>query len=118
MLSSLDRDILDHIVDYVTGETNLREFKRWFVPVRWKIASQRTPVSVPVGTIDLRLMEFSDGHWTEDQLKRQITLLIGHQAWNLLPSQEAASAVARHLSASRTRNYDHRVGRGLLTGVA
>src|ERR1700736_6735989 len=70
MVTHLDLDIRERLVAYLTGEIGLRDFRAWYVPTAWNVNTRRHgPIEDLVNEIDLRLAEFTNGHWSEDELR-------------------------------------------------
>src|SRR5260370_36704832 len=61
------------LVKYLTGTKSLRAFRRWFVPATWDIG-EGAPVGMRklVYEIKLRLAEYSNGHWSESELRAKL----------------------------------------------
>ena len=73
MESSLDHDIRERLARYLRGETRLRDFDAWFVPATWEVDQERDPVAYDLtNEIYLRLAEYSNGQWTEAELKDRL----------------------------------------------
>ncbi len=77
MQASLDRAVREHLARYLRGETSLRDFDAWFVPATWEVSQERDPVAHDLtNEIYLRLAEYSNGHWTEAELKDLLRPLV------------------------------------------
>lgn len=71
MQSSLDLEIREWLARYLAGEISLRAFQEWFLPIAWNVEESENPGAVELAyDIELRLFEFSNGDWTEDELRR------------------------------------------------
>jgi hypothetical protein len=73
MTREIDLEIRDWLGQYLDEAITLSQFEERFVPVAWGIprtANQRTLGLV--GEIELRLAEFSNGHWTEAELRTKL----------------------------------------------
>ena len=70
MSHSLDFNIREQLAEYLAGEISLREFEDWFFPETWDInlVDNIALLNLVYG-IKLRLAEFSNGDWTEDELR-------------------------------------------------
>ncbi len=69
-MSRLDLEISYRLARYVTGEESLAEFRRWLLPLVWNLAEPgNDEVSQLANQVELRLAEFLNGHWTEDDLR-------------------------------------------------
>lgn len=69
-MSSFDVALREQLARYVAGEITLAEFRRWFLPQIWDLAEDDQSVSPITRRVELRLAEFMNGHWSEDDLKR------------------------------------------------
>ena len=77
MTHTLDREIQDRLVGYLAGEVSLSEFRNWFDSATWDFEQAANPILAELmGEITLRLAEYSDGHWTEEELRRKLTPLV------------------------------------------
>lgn len=74
MPSSFEPDLRSWLAAYVSGRVSLREFQEWFVPRAWIIDADADPNQAELaGHIELLLAEWSNGHWTEDELKDKLS---------------------------------------------
>jgi len=86
MRRSLDIEIRDKLASYLVGEISLRDFEDWFVPVSWNVIHSGNQVAVNlVYEIELWIAEFSDGFWSEDELKDQLRPLVENYRIELEP---------------------------------
>ncbi|MBV9282276.1 MAG: hypothetical protein JOZ41_19515 [Chloroflexi bacterium] len=70
MLTSLDQEIRAQVRRYVAQQIRLDEFTEWFLPVMWRAEeSGDQTVADLASKIDLRLIEHSNGDWTEAELR-------------------------------------------------
>ena len=74
MLASLEREIREAVTRYIAGRISLRQFQEWFAPRTWDIDSMIAAGQLRklVNEIDLLLAEFSNDHWTEQELKNKL----------------------------------------------
>ena len=74
----LDLDIHDQLVQYVAGETTLLAFRDWFDSSSWDLEERGANQDAfrLAGEVELRLAEFSNGHWTESELRSKLLPLI------------------------------------------
>lgn len=74
MPPSLELQIRQAVTEYIAGRASLREFQEWFAPRTWDIGSMAQTGELPrlANEIDLLLAEFSNGHWTEQELKNKL----------------------------------------------
>lgn len=76
-MSGLDLEISYRLVRYITGDESLADFRRWLLPVVWNLAEpENDEVSQLANRIELRLAEFMNGHWTEDDLRELFQRLV------------------------------------------
>lgn len=70
---SLDSAIREKLSSYLAKEISLREFEDWFFPETWEVEQldNFSLVNLVYG-IKLRLAEFSNGDWTEDELRARL----------------------------------------------
>jgi hypothetical protein len=70
MSSSLDFNIRERLATYLAKEISLHEFEDWLFPETWDV-DQLGDLALTnlVYGIKLRLAEFSNGDWTEDELR-------------------------------------------------
>jgi hypothetical protein len=61
------------LVSYITGNISLSEFEDWFVPTLWTVHKRNDEkLSDMVYEIELRLAEYSNGDWSENELKEHL----------------------------------------------
>ncbi len=76
MTSGIDLEIRASLVRYLSDEISLAEFEDWFVPVAWGIERTGNRGAIELaGEIELRLAEFSNGHWSEPELRGKLASL-------------------------------------------
>ena len=60
----MDEEIKAMLARYLRDEISLREFSRWFVPATWDLDRANNRLARELAAdIDLRLAEYSHGHW-------------------------------------------------------
>ncbi|MGI8553742.1 MAG: hypothetical protein ACR2PL_23575 [Dehalococcoidia bacterium] len=88
MQSSLRQEILGWLSGYGAGTVSLLDFKQWFIPIAWTIELNNDPAAEDLAhTVELRLAEFSNGHWTDEELQDQLRLLLTSES---LPALETS----------------------------
>lgn len=120
----MERAILEHVVRYLRGQESLAEFESWFIPATWGInqSSDRETVAV-ARRISLRLAEFLNDHWTEDEFKDRLAELLLARAKPRPDLIQVGHAVVKDstLGAGESRWFalpDHRIAPGIaLTGT-
>jgi hypothetical protein len=80
MPHTLDRDIRQQLARYLAGDISLAEFTRWFGPVAWQ--AEESADSDPwlanyAGQIDLRIVEYADNYWNEEELRGLLGPFLG-----------------------------------------
>jgi hypothetical protein len=76
-MTDLDLEISYRVARYLTGDESLAEFRRWLLPIVWELAEPDSDEVSPLANrIELRLAEFVNGHWTEDDLRALLQHLI------------------------------------------
>jgi hypothetical protein len=68
MRSTLDAEIYGKLGAYLARKITLSEFRDWFDSATW---DTEEPSSL-LGKVELRLAEFSNGHWTEQELRQKL----------------------------------------------
>ncbi len=77
MDAQFDVLIHDQLVRYLAREISLEKFRDWFDLTAWDL--QRTNNiggRELAGEIELRLAEFSNAHWTEEELRQKFLPLV------------------------------------------
>ena len=76
MYGPLSFQINAHLCRYLTGEISLIEFQEWFIPSTWNVEHSQDPYAVELAAnIHLLLAEFSNGDWTEEELRAKLAPL-------------------------------------------
>lgn len=76
----MDEEIKAMLARYLRDEISLREFSRWFVPTTWSVdQTDNIGARVFAAEIDLRLAEYSHGHWSEHELRRHLRSLLENE---------------------------------------
>jgi hypothetical protein len=74
---SLDNDIREGLASYLLGEYSLEDFKDWFIPVLLDVDQSENQKAINMAyEIELRLSEYSNGYWNEDELKQLFRPLV------------------------------------------
>ena len=104
MTESLDQQIQQRLNWYLHGDLSLADFEAWLVPATWDLSPQSDSAAHGLATaITLRIAEFKNGDWTENDLYRElgeiqpITMLSGGEKSEvvILASQgQGSSSVA------------------------
>lgn len=75
-MNTLHDQIVDKINDYVSGKITLPFFETWFTGATWNAESESHPAETInlIGTVELYLAEFSNGHRTLDELANLLSI--------------------------------------------
>lgn len=71
MPASIDEQIRKAVMDYIAGRKSLRRFQEWFARKTWNLQADPDLIQM-VNQIELRLAEFSNGHWSEEELREKL----------------------------------------------
>jgi hypothetical protein len=70
MIQTVDLEVRERLGEYVEGRSTLRQFQEWFIPIAWHVSGPNpNPTDDLSSMVELALAEFSNGHWTEQELK-------------------------------------------------
>lgn len=97
-MQPFDLGIREKLAKYLAEEISLSAFQEWFVPRAWNIDKRGEPGAVElVHEIELRLAEFSNGDWTEDELRTQLRPLATHYTvyMTAAPRTESSSPITQ-----------------------
>lgn len=73
MEAFLDLDIRSQLSRFLAGHISFTDFEDWFVPVAMDVEQSGNSAAISLAhLIELRLAEFSDGYWTEQELKHDL----------------------------------------------
>jgi len=68
--SALLSELQQHLLNYLNGQTTLRQFEEWFVPATWDVQDTDNPQLIETrNAIDARIAEYTNGDWSEDELR-------------------------------------------------
>ncbi len=77
MIEPTLQELQSRLVDYLTGNSSLSEFRDWFDLETWGIAAESDSlVRDLAGEIELRLAEFTNGHLSENEVRRHLKNLL------------------------------------------
>jgi hypothetical protein len=101
------QDIRQHLARYLAGDISLHEFDDWFARATWDSDEQgsgpaQEDARALAHTIEGRLGEFTDGHWTEDELKGLLAPLVENYRVVLSPERCVVSSLSRIVTGSLT----------------
>ncbi|MBM4285635.1 MAG: hypothetical protein FJ128_10370 [Deltaproteobacteria bacterium] len=93
---ALDIDIREQLARYLVGEISFQEFEDWFVPASWNVVQGKNVAAINiVYEIELWLAEFSDGFWSEAELKEKLFPLVNNYKIDIAMDQWQ-SGVSNH----------------------
>lgn len=72
----LEQEIISKLCKYIDGVITLKQFRDWFIPNVWNIDPKDIMLNKLVYSIKLRFAEYSNGHWTKEQLIERLIDLI------------------------------------------
>jgi hypothetical protein len=97
--TTLELQLRQHLSKYLANQMTLRQFLRWFTPISLDaLESSRPGLQELAGEVELRLAEYMNGDWTEDDLRRLLRPITRTYVSSLFPGQGVASVSG---SASR-----------------
>lgn len=101
----LDYEIRDHLAAYLASEISLHDFEEWFFPKTWNVDSLDDPALIDlVYEIKLDWAEFSNGDWTEEQLRDMLRPLVENYKISVSANQAALPNPA-YSTSSKTFEY-------------
>jgi hypothetical protein len=76
-MNPLENEIRDKLGRYLLGKISLEDFKDWFVPASWNVDHSNNQAAINmVYEIELRLAEYSNGYWSENELQQLFRPLV------------------------------------------
>jgi hypothetical protein len=82
-------ELKNKLCDYIASRINLSDFEDWFIPKYWDVHQKNDMIlSQSVYDIELRLAEYSNGHWTENELKEHLLSLLVWYGLVRVPHEE------------------------------
>lgn len=93
MKPSLDIEIRDWLTRYLADEISFEDFLNWFVPSSWNVGKSGNRAAMNlVYEIELWLAEFSNGIWSEAELKQNLRPLVENYRVELVADSSISSA--------------------------
>ncbi len=93
MNPSIHYEIRDKLGSYLLGEISLEDFKDWFVPVLWNIEYSNNQDAMNIAyEMELRLAEYSNDYWSEDELKALLRPLVENYYIEIGPFARSSSS--------------------------
>ena len=69
-------ELRQELARYLKGQCTLKDFEDWFVARSWNFSQNSNPsLRKLVSQIELSIAEFSNGDWTENELRQQLRIL-------------------------------------------
>jgi hypothetical protein len=73
----MKNEILVMLTNYLSGRISREQFEDWFIPATWDASGIEDPDTLRlVRRIKLRLAEFLNGDWSEDELRDNLSTLV------------------------------------------
>jgi len=70
-------ELRQELARYLKGQCKLKDFEDWFVPRSWDFNRNTNPsLQKLVSQIELAIAEFSNGDWSEVELRQQFGILM------------------------------------------
>ena len=70
-------ELRQELARYLKGQCKLKDFEDWFVPRSWDFNRNTNPsLQKLVSQIELFIAEFSNGDWSEIELRQQFDILM------------------------------------------
>ena len=70
-------ELRQELARYLKGQCKLKDFEDWFVPRSWDFNRNTNPsLQKLVSQIELSIAEFSNGDWSEVELRQQFGILM------------------------------------------
>ena len=70
-------ELRQELTRYLMCQRSLKDFEDWFVPRSWNFSQNATPsLQKLVSQIELAIAEFSNGDWSEVELRQQFGILM------------------------------------------
>lgn len=77
MSSSLEREILAHLQDYLSGTIDLDQLKDWLIPATWSVEPESDPAAMSLAyEIHMALADYSSKVTTESELRETLFVLL------------------------------------------
>lgn len=100
MPHTLDQDIRTQLARFLDGEIDLETFEAWLTPATWELEQSSNPAAQALASeLLLRLAEFTNGDWTEEELREQWRSYVPAWSGQLRQRFESASTITRSRAA-------------------
>lgn len=108
MQFSSDLEIREQLARYLAREISLQDFEDWFAPRAWNIHEATSPaLQELVSEIELLLAEFSNGDWTEKELRRMLSPLVATYKVSIAPIFQTATSSKVFINEATFRVVPH-----------
>lgn len=89
MTTSLEIEIRQRLTHYLAGEASLQGFQTWLASATWNIHQDEPQTTQDLAyEIELRLAEFTSGHWEEPHLQELLKPLVTRYSVAIGPAIE------------------------------
>jgi hypothetical protein len=101
----LDIRVREHLAQYLRADIDFPTFKPWFLANTWDVEREGTRSDMElVHNIHIRLIEFSNGDWTEDELKSMLVpVLQTYRSYEGISYTESSASIFI-VAAAESRN--------------
>lgn len=98
MTGGIDLEIRERLGRYLNRDISLHDFQTWFVPVLWNIEQTHNIKAIELaGEVELRLAEYTNDHWTEDELRSKLQPLVSlYETEYIPPAQRTDTTYSFH----------------------
>lgn len=70
-------ELQDQVVRYLANRISLHEFRNWFDVASWEAEIEpNSRLYAMIAEVELRLAEYTNGHWTEEELREQMRKIV------------------------------------------
>jgi len=107
MQGRMEYEVRDRLAAYLAGDATLGDFQEWFVLSTWDLEETGNQTACELAhEIHLKLAEFSNGHWTEEELRRELRPLVSNYAVSI---SFGAQSPSTHVFLSGSSTYLQRI---------
>lgn len=108
-MNSLDIKIRESLARYLTNRTSFEEFEDWFMPATWEIEKTSNQLAIELThEIELRISEFTNGHFTEKELREKLGPLT--QRYSATITFGTSSSLASYTTDSQDQAQSRHAG--------
>ena len=107
-------ELQDQVVRYLANRISLHEFRNWFDMTSWDTEVEpNSRLFAMIAEVELRLAEYSNDHWTEEELRDQLKSLVPDQ----IVLVETVGGPSKTVTGSSLRIEEQKVGKILSVGT-